>query len=138
MDYTVHGILHARILEWVASPLSRDLSSPGIEPRSLVLQANFLPAEPQGKSKNTQVGSLSLLQSIFPIQGSNPGLSYCRQILYQLNHKGNPRILEWVAYPFSKGSSPPRNRTRASCTAGIFKYKRKGIIQEKQSTIQQL
>ena len=29
----------------------------------------------------------------------------CRQILYQLNYKGNPRILEWVAYPFSRGSS---------------------------------
>ena len=50
--------------------------------------------------QNTGAGSLSLLQEIFPIQGSNPGPSHCRQILYQLSHKENPRILEWVAYPF--------------------------------------
>ena len=37
--------------------------------------------------QNTGVGSLSLLQGIFPTQGSNPGLSHCRQIHYQLNHK---------------------------------------------------
>jgi len=46
-------------------------------------------------------GSLSLLQGIFPTQGLNPGLPHCRQILYQLSHKRSPRILEWVAYPFS-------------------------------------
>ena len=40
--------------------------------------------------QNTGVGSLSLLQGIFPTQGSNPGLSHCRQILYQLSHKGSP------------------------------------------------
>ena len=55
MDYTVHGILQARILEWVAFPFYR---------------------------------------GIFPTQGSNPGLLYYRQILYQLNHQGSPRILE--------------------------------------------
>ena len=48
---------------------------------------------------NTREGSLSLLQGIFPSQGSNPGLPHCRQILSQLSHKGSPRILEWVAYP---------------------------------------
>ena len=51
--------------------------------------------------QNTRVGRCSLLQGIFPTQGSNPGLPYCRQILYQLGHKGSPRILEWVADPFS-------------------------------------
>ena len=51
--------------------------------------------------QNTAVGSLSLLQGIFPTQGLNPGLSHCRRILYQLSHKGSPRILEWVAYPFA-------------------------------------
>ena len=50
---------------------------------------------------------LSLLQGIFPTQGSNPGLLPCRQILYQLSHKGSPRILAWVACPFSRGSSDP-------------------------------
>ena len=48
--------------------------------------------------QNMGVGSLSLLQGIFPIQGLNPGLPHCRQILCQLSHKGSPRILEWVAY----------------------------------------
>ena len=42
--------------------------------------------------KNTGVGSLSLLQGIFPTQGSNPGLPHCRQILYQLSHKGSPLV----------------------------------------------
>ena len=46
---------------------------------------------------NTGVGSFSLLQGIFPTQGSNPGLLRCRRILYQLSHQGSPRILEWVA-----------------------------------------
>ena len=66
------------------------------------------------------MGSLSLLQGIFLTQGSNQGLLHCRQILYQFNHKGSPRILEWVAYPFSSGSSWPRNWTRISCIADGF------------------
>ena len=55
--------------------------------------------------QNTGVGSLSLLQGIFPTQRSNPGLLHPRQNLYQLSHQGSPRILEWVAFPFSRGSS---------------------------------
>ena len=58
--------------------------------------------------KNTGVRCPALLQGIFPIQGSNPGLQHCRQILYHLSHEGSPRILEWVVYPFSRESSPPR------------------------------
>ena len=53
------------------------------------------------------MGSLSLLQGIFPTQGLNPGLPRCRHILYQLSHKGSPKILEWVAYFFSRRSSQP-------------------------------
>ena len=70
--------------------------------------------------KNTGVGSHSLLQGIFPTQGSNPRLQHYRWILYQLSYQGSPRILEWVAYPFSRGSSQPRNRTGVSCIAGGF------------------
>ena len=70
--------------------------------------------------QNTGVGNFSLLQGIFPTQGLNPSLPYCRQILYQLRHKGSPRILEWVAYPFSCGLSWSRNWTRVSCIAGRF------------------
>ena len=52
MDYTVHGILQASILEWGAFPFSRGSSQPGIKPRSPALQADSLPAEPQGKHVN--------------------------------------------------------------------------------------
>ena len=70
--------------------------------------------------QNTGVGGLSLLQGIFTTQGSNPGFPDCRWILYQLSHKGSPRRLNWVACPFSSGSSCPRNRTGVSCIAGEF------------------
>ena len=53
------------------------------EPKPPMLQALSLPAEPQGKPKNSGVGSLSLLQWIFPTQQSSQGLLHCRQILYQ-------------------------------------------------------
>ena len=53
-----------------------------------------LPAKPPGKLKNTGVGSLSLLQGIFPTQESNWGLLYCRQILYQLNYNSTNIFLE--------------------------------------------
>ena len=90
MDYTVHGILQARILEWVAFPFPGDLPNPGNEPRSPTLQADSLTAEPPGEPKNTGVGSLSLLQQIFPTQELNWSLLHCRQILYQLSYQGNP------------------------------------------------
>ena len=61
-----------------------------------------------------------LLQGIFPTQGLNPCLPHCRLILYRLSHQGSPRILEWVAYPFSRGTSWPRNQTGVSCIAGGF------------------
>ena len=76
--------------------------SDSLQPRGLYSPWN-------SPDQNTGVGRLSLLQGIFPIQGSNPGLPHCRQILYQLSHKGSPRILEWVDYPFSSRSSQPRN-----------------------------
>ena len=72
---SVHGILQARILEWVAS--------------------------------------CSLLQWIFPTQGLNPALPHCRWILYHLSHQGSPIKLDWAAYPFSRGSSWPRDWTRS-------------------------
>ena len=55
-----------------------------------------------------------------PNQGSNPGLLHCGQILYHLSHQGKPRILEWIAYPFCRGSSQPRNWIEVSCIAGRF------------------
>ena len=88
--------------------------------RSTVIKLWYLYSPWNSPGQNTGVGSLFPLQGILPTQGSNPGLPHCRWILYQLSHKGSPRILEWVAYPFSSGSSWPRNWTRVSCIAGVF------------------
>ena len=93
----IHGLLQARILGWVAFPSPGDLPNQGIKPMSPALQADSLPAEPPGKPKNTGVGSLSLLQRIFPTQGSNPDLPHCRQILRQA-----PRILAFRTEKDSK------------------------------------
>ena len=72
--------------------------SDSLQPHGLYSPWNF-------SGQNTGVGSL--LQGIFPTQGSNPGLSHCRHIFYQLSHQGSPRRLEWVAYPVSSVSSQP-------------------------------
>ena len=81
---------------------SRSVMSDSLQPHDLYSPRN-------SPGQNTAVGCHSLLQGSFPTQGSNPGLLHCKWILYQLRHKGSPRILEWVAHPFSSGSSRPRN-----------------------------
>ena len=80
-------------------PSPGNLPDLGIKSRSSTLQEDSLPAEPQGKPKNTGVGSLSLLQRIFPTQELNWGLLHCRQTLYQLNYQGSPQVL--ISYLFS-------------------------------------
>ena len=74
----------------------------------------------ESPGQNTGVGCSSLLQLILPTQGSNSVLPHCRTILYQLSHEGSARILEWIAHPFSRGSSRPRSQTGVSCIAGGF------------------
>ena len=78
--------------------------------RSVVSDCDPMDSSPPGTSlhgdspgKNIGVGCHSLLLGIFPTQGLNPGPPHCRRILYHLSHKGNPRILEWVAYPLIQG-----------------------------------
>ena len=83
---------------------SHSVMSNSLRPQGLYTLWNSL-------AQNIGVGSLSLLQEIFPTQGLNSGLPHCRQILYQLSYKENPRTLEWVAYPFSSRSFQPRNQT---------------------------
>ena len=90
---------------------SCSVMSNSLRPRGLYSPRN-------SPGQNTGVGTHSLLQGIFPTQGSNPSLLHCRQILYQLSHKESPRILEWIAYSFSSGSSWPGNQARVSCIAG--------------------
>ena len=70
--------------------------------------------------KNTRVGCHTLFQGVFPTQESNPGVWHCRRILYSLSHQVSTRVLEWVAYLFSGGSSQPSDQTGVSCFAGGF------------------
>ena len=110
MEISIFNLLK---LEWSES---HSVMSDPLRPHGLYSPWN-------SPGQNTGVGSRSLLQGIFPTQGSNPGLLHCRWILYQLSHKGIPRILEWAAYPFSSRSSQPRNWTRVSCIArGFFTH----------------
>ena len=74
-------------------PSPGDLPNPGIEPRSRALQANSVPAEPQGKPKNIGVDSLSLLQETFPTQELNQGLLHCRHI--PLSYQGSHTKMEF-------------------------------------------
>ena len=71
-----------------------------VESDSLRLHGLYSPWNSPGQN----TGDLSLLQGIFPTQGSNPGPLHCRWILNDLSHQGSQRILEWGAYPFSRGS----------------------------------
>ena len=66
-------------------PPPGDLPNPGIEPKSPALQTNFYHLTHQGSPR---MGSLSLLQGIFPTEESNQNLLHCRWILYQLSYQG--------------------------------------------------
>ena len=61
----------------------------------ILIQSCLTLCDPMDNSpgQNIGVGSLSLLQGIFPTQGLSPGLQHCRRILYQLSHKGSPRYM---------------------------------------------
>ena len=89
VDCIAHGILQAKILEWVAFPFSRGLPNSWIELRSPTLQVDSLPAESQHKPENTGVGRLSLLRWIFQTQESSQGLLHCRWIPYQLSYQAS-------------------------------------------------
>ena len=143
---SVHRFSRQEYWSGLPWPPLGDLSNPGMEPESLkspALAGRFFTTNATWQSEscsvvsdslwphwlyspwnspgqNTGVGSFSLLQGIFPTQGSNTGLPHCRWILYQVSHQRSPRTLEWVAYPFSSGSSWTRNWTGISCIAGRF------------------
>ena len=76
---------------------TRESESRSVVSDSLRPHGSYSPWNSPGQ--NTGVGSLSHLQGIFPIQGSNPDFPHCRWIFYQLSHKTSSRILECVAYP---------------------------------------
>ena len=90
--WTIQSMEFSRPEYWSGYPFPSlgDLPSSGIEPTSPTLQADSLPAEPQRKSKNTRMGSLSLFQQIFLTQELNWRLLHCMQILHQLSYQGSP------------------------------------------------
>ena len=88
---SVHGIFQEEYQSGLPCPPPGDLPTPGIDSRSPALQADSLSSESPGKHKNTGMGSLSLLQGIFPIQESNQGFLHCGCILYQLSYQGSPQ-----------------------------------------------
>ena len=90
INYTVHGILQARILEWVAFPFSRVSSQLRDRTQVSHIAGGFFTSWATGKPKNTGVGSLSLLQWISLTQELNWGLLHSRQIFYQLSYQGSP------------------------------------------------
>ena len=88
MDHTVHGILQARILEWLAFPFSWGSSQPRDQTQVSCIAGRFFTSWATGRPKSNGVGIISLLQQIFPTQESKRDLLHCRQILYQLSYQG--------------------------------------------------
>ena len=111
------GFSRTEYLEWVPFPSPGDLPNTGIKPRSPTLQADSLPAEPQGKPKNAEVGCLSLLQRIFLTQELNWSLLHCRWILYQLSYEGSP-----------EGKEPAYNAGDPSSIPGLGSSPEEGIV----------
>ena len=89
LSSSVHGILQARILEWIAMPSSRGSSQPRDRTQVSHIALDSLPSEPPGKPKTTGVGGLPLLQGTFLTHESKCSLLHCRRILYQLSYQGN-------------------------------------------------
>ena len=108
-------------------PHPGDLPHPEIKPESPTLQADSLLSEPPGKSSILEWVAVSFFKRLFPTQGLKLGFLHCSQILYHLSLQGRPRILEQVAYPFSRGSSRPRKKGKKKTTEwrGIFTMKPK-------------
>ena len=90
-------ILYVTNVSWKSA--SRSVVS-----NSLLSHGLYSPWNSPGQ--NTGVGSLSLLQGIFPTQESNPGLPHCGWIFHQPSHQGSSRIPEWVVYPFCRWILP--------------------------------
>ena len=131
MNHTVHGILQARILQWVAILFSRGLPNPGIEPRSPSPQVDSLPAEPPGKPKLTNYKSFNLerphwissnglfswhvLITQLCLTLSQPYVMGCSLPGSSVHGIFQARILEQVAISSSRGSSLLGRNPRLLC-----------------------
>ena len=88
----VYTLLPINEMPFSSFPCLRESESRSVVSDSLRPHGLYSPWDSPGQ--NTGVGSLPLLQGIFPTQGSNPGHLHCRWILYQLSHKGSPPMLK--------------------------------------------
>ena len=95
------------------SVMSSSLQPHGLQPDRLLCPWGFSRQEYWSGLPRPLPGDL-------PNSGISLGLPHCRQILCHLSHQGSPRVLEWAAYPFSRGTFQPRTRTRVSRIAGKF------------------
>ena len=93
-----HGVLQARILEWVVIPFSRRSFPHRDWSQVSRIGSEFLTISTTREAQEYWSSSLSLLQGIFPIQESNQGLLHCRQILYQLSYQGSPIIVNFTPF----------------------------------------
>ena len=111
---SVHGILQARILEWVAIPSSGDLPDPGIKPRSPALSALeggfFTTSAPWVKTPCCCLVAESCHRVRLPCDPID-----CHPSSSSIHEISLARILEWVAISFSRGSSQTRDQTHISC-----------------------
>ena len=96
------SIRQAAVTKWKKSE-SLLVVSDSLWHRGLLPSKLLCPGKSPGKDAG--VDCHFLLQVIFLTQASNPGLLHCRQILYHMSYQGSPRILGWVAYPFSRKTS---------------------------------
>ena len=117
---SVHRILQARIeyCNGLPCPSPRNLPNPGIKFASVISPASagvFFTICATWEAPNTRVGSHSLLQGIFPTQGSKPGVPHCRWVLYQLSHQGSP-------IRRAESKSLPNSLEILSDTKYLFRY----------------
>ena len=130
MDYTDRGTLQARILEWVAFPFSRRSSQPRDRTRVSCIAGRFFFIWATRENQETyNIYQLNLFtlcghslwspQTItVKVKVSQSCLTFCNPMDCPWN--STARIVEWVAFPFSRRSSQPRDKTQVSCFAGRF------------------
>ena len=119
---SVQGVLQARILEWVTIPFSRRSSQPRDWTHVSYIEGRFFTVLATRGVDSLGYDSAIKKKELMPSTAPQMDLQIVTPcvILCHLSHQGSPRILEWVAFPFSRGSSRARNQTSVSCIAGGF------------------
>ena len=120
---SVCGISQTKILEWVAMPFSRESSQP--RDRTCIscvscIAGGFFIIEPLEKPGTSSFKCTNPIHEKHEVKVAQLCLTLCDLMDYAVHGILQARILEWVAFPFSRGSSQPRDWTQVSCIAGRF------------------